>query len=53
MINDTLALYISPGHHGHIHRQKYFDKGQPFPVAISFGPDPLLVVFRPDGNPGG
>ena len=47
-----LALYISPGHHGNIHRQKYFDKGQPFPVAISFGPDPLLVVFRPDGNPG-
>ncbi|MGZ9257655.1 MAG: UbiD family decarboxylase domain-containing protein, partial [Candidatus Binatia bacterium] len=42
---DTLALYISPGHHGHIHRQKYFDKGQPFPVAISFGPDPLLWFF--------
>ncbi len=27
---DTLALYISPGHHGNIHRQKYFDKGKPF-----------------------
>jgi 4-hydroxy-3-polyprenylbenzoate decarboxylase len=42
---DTLALYISPGHHGHIHRQKYFDRGRPFPVAISFGPDPLLWFF--------
>jgi len=42
---DTLALYISPGHHGNIHRQKYFDKGAPFPVAISFGPDPLLWFF--------
>jgi len=42
---DTLALYISPGHHGNIHRQKYFDRGQPFPVAISFGPDPLLWFF--------
>lgn len=39
---DTLALYISPGHHGNIHRQKYLEKGKPFPVAISFGPDPLL-----------
>jgi UbiD family decarboxylase len=39
---DTLALYISPGHHGNIHRQKYFDRGKPLPVAISFGPDPLL-----------
>ncbi|MGH6630053.1 MAG: UbiD family decarboxylase, partial [Burkholderiales bacterium] len=42
---DTLALYMSPGHHGNIHRQKYFDRGEPFPVAISFGPDPLLWFF--------
>jgi hypothetical protein len=42
---DTLALYMSPGHHGNIHRQKYFDRGKPFPVAISFGPDPLLWFF--------
>lgn len=39
---DSLALYISPGHHGNIHRQKYFDRGEALPVAISFGPDPLL-----------
>ena len=50
---DTLALYISPGHHGNIHRQKYFDKGQPFPVAISFGPDPLLWFFGQMEIPGG
>ena len=42
---DTLALYMSPGHHGNIHRQKYFERGEPFPVAISFGPDPLLWFF--------
>ena len=35
---DTLALYISPGHHGNIHRRKYFDQGKPFPVAISSVP---------------
>ena len=47
MVHDknTLALYMSPGHHGNIHRQKFFDRGQPFPVAISFGPDPLLWFF--------
>ena len=39
---DSLALYISPGHHGNIHRQKYFDQGKALPVAINFGPDPLL-----------
>jgi 4-hydroxy-3-polyprenylbenzoate decarboxylase len=41
---DTLALYISPGKHGRIMRQKYFDQGRPFPVAISFGDDPLLIM---------
>ena len=41
---DTLALYISPGKHGRIMRQKYFDQGRPFPVAISFGDDPLLLM---------
>ena len=42
--NDTLALYISPGKHGRIMRQKYFDQGRPCPVAISFGDDPLLLM---------
>ena len=42
--HDTLALYISPGKHGRIMRQKYFDQGRSFPVAISFGDDPLLVM---------
>jgi 4-hydroxy-3-polyprenylbenzoate decarboxylase len=50
---DTLALYISPGHHGSIHRQKYFDRGEPFPVAISFGPDPLLWFFGQMDVPSG
>ncbi|MGB7950971.1 MAG: UbiD family decarboxylase, partial [Candidatus Binatia bacterium] len=30
--------------HGRIMRQKYFDQGRPFPVAISFGDDPLLLM---------
>ncbi|MDP2662683.1 MAG: UbiD family decarboxylase [Dehalococcoidia bacterium] len=41
---DTLGFYVAPGHHGNIHRDKYFARGEPCPVAISFGQDPLLFV---------
>jgi len=41
---DALALYISPGKHGRIQRQKYFDMGKPCPVAISFGHHPILFL---------
>lgn len=39
---DKLGLYISPGHHGCIHRDKYFARGEPMPVAAAFGMDPLI-----------
>jgi UbiD family decarboxylase len=41
---DAVALYISPGKHGRIHRQKYSDMGKPCPVVISFGHHPLLFI---------
>ncbi|MBI4322426.1 MAG: UbiD family decarboxylase [Chloroflexi bacterium] len=41
---NTLGLYISPGKHGRIHREKYYGRGEPCPVAVSFGHDPLLMV---------
>ena len=41
---NTLGFYISPGKHGRIHREKYFEAGKPCPVAISFGHDPLLFM---------
>jgi UbiD family decarboxylase len=46
MLHDarTLGFFISPGKHGRIHRQEYFDAGEPCPVAISFGQDPLLFL---------
>lgn len=40
----ALTLYISPGKHGRIQRQKYFDAGQPCPVVISFGHHPMLFL---------
>ena len=46
MVHDQsrLGYYISPGKHGRIQRQKYFDRGEPCPVAMVFGSDPLLFL---------
>jgi len=41
---DTLGFYISPGKQGRIMREKYFAKGEPCKVAVSFGQDPLLYL---------
>lgn len=45
MIHDrsTLGLYISPGKDGRIQMEKAFARNEPFPVAITFGQDPLLL----------
>lgn len=51
MVHDhnTLGMNISPGKHGRMHRQKYFDSGKPCPVVACFGVDPLhLIATRPE-----
>lgn len=55
MVHDknTLGFYISPGKQGRIHREKYFAAGQPCPVAISFGQDPLLFLIAGLAMPAG
>jgi 4-hydroxy-3-polyprenylbenzoate decarboxylase len=40
---DTLGIWISPGKHGRLIREKYWSKGKDCPVAISFGQDPVLA----------
>jgi len=40
----TVGFYISSGHHGRIHRDKYFSRGEPCPVAVVFGSDPLIFT---------
>jgi 4-hydroxy-3-polyprenylbenzoate decarboxylase len=46
MVHDreTLGLYISPGKHGRIHRDKCFARGAPLKVAIALGNEPLLFL---------
>jgi 4-hydroxy-3-polyprenylbenzoate decarboxylase len=46
MVHDRghTGLYISPGKHGRIHRDKHFDKGEPLPAVVLVGMDPLIFV---------
>jgi 4-hydroxy-3-polyprenylbenzoate decarboxylase len=46
MIHDerNTGLYISPGKHGFIHRNKYFEKGESMPAVVLVGEDPLLFI---------
>jgi 4-hydroxy-3-polyprenylbenzoate decarboxylase len=50
MVHDakSLAFYISPGKHGNLQRRKYFERGEPCPVVVCVGQDPLL--FLSSGN---
>jgi 4-hydroxy-3-polyprenylbenzoate decarboxylase len=40
---DTLGIWISPGKHGRLIREKYWANGKSCPVVISFGQDPVLT----------
>jgi len=46
MVHDKnrVGFYISPGKHGRIHREKYFAKGEPCPLVIVTGLNPLLYL---------
>jgi UbiD family decarboxylase len=50
MLQDAkrVGVWMSPGKHGRQIREKYFKKGQPCPVLVSSGHDPLL--FLAGGN---
>jgi 4-hydroxy-3-polyprenylbenzoate decarboxylase len=38
---DGAGIYIGPGKHAFLHKQKYFEKNQAMPVVIVLGSDPL------------
>ena len=46
MIHDRnhVGFYISPGKHGRMHRDKWFERNEPCPVAVVIGGDPLLLI---------
>ncbi|MBI2369119.1 MAG: UbiD family decarboxylase [Deltaproteobacteria bacterium] len=47
MVQDrsSLTVLIIPGKHGRLHIEKYHARGEPAPVAISLGHDPLLFLL--------
>jgi 4-hydroxy-3-polyprenylbenzoate decarboxylase len=49
----SAALFISPGKHGALIRQKYFERGLPCPVAVTLGQDPLLLLCAANEFPYG
>ena len=49
----TVGFYISPGKHGRMHRDKYFARGEPCPVAMIFGFDPLNFALSASEIPRG
>ena len=42
---NTVGCQITEGKHGRIHRDKYFERGQPMKVVILCGQDPLLFML--------
>jgi 4-hydroxy-3-polyprenylbenzoate decarboxylase len=50
---DEIAIWISPGKHGRIHREKYFQNGKPCPVVACFGADPLFHFIASKQEPYG
>lgn len=46
MLHDRnhVGLYISPGKHGIIHRDKYFERGEPMPVVMLVGMAPIQFL---------
>jgi 4-hydroxy-3-polyprenylbenzoate decarboxylase len=48
---NEIGLYTSPGKDGGLHRDKYWSKGQPMPVAMAYGIDPLLFVVAATSFP--
>lgn len=39
-----LGVYISPGKHGRMIRERYFARGEPVPIVVLAGSDPLLFI---------
>ena len=48
MVHDkkTVGFVTAKGHHGWIHREKYFKRGEKMPVAMVVGGDPLCLLLR-------
>ena len=42
---NTVGVVMAKGHHGFIHREKYFARGEPMPVVMVVGGDPIAFFY--------
>lgn len=42
--SDQIGIWIMPGKHIDLHRQKYLERGEPMPVAVALGVDSVLFL---------
>ena len=45
MTRRAVGIIMAAGHHGAIHREKYFARGEAMPVAMVLGGDPLAFFY--------
>jgi 4-hydroxy-3-polyprenylbenzoate decarboxylase len=47
MLHDrrTVGVLMVPGKHGHIHREKYFARGEKLPLVMVLGGDPMAFFY--------
>lgn len=50
---NTVGTNFEAGKHADMHLKKYFERNEPMPVAMVFGPDPLLYVLAGSEVPTG
>jgi UbiD family decarboxylase len=41
----TVGVQMASGHHGFIHREKYFKRGEPMPLVMVLGGDPMAFFY--------
>jgi len=41
----SVGILMAAGHHGYLHREKYFKKGEPLPIVMVLGGDPLAFFY--------
>ena len=41
----SVGVIMAAGHHGHIHREKYFARGEAMPLVMVLGGDPLAFFY--------
>src|SRR6202162_4235021 len=41
----TVGVLMATGHHGYLHREKYWKRGEPMPLVMVLGGDPLAFFY--------